>query len=89
MEIKFKYNGKIISTPNLEKKLKRMKISIDDIEIIKDDVKKEVVKEENNNNIKLYYFINKTNGYKHCSIYDECPENFERCNRETYRETNK
>ena len=34
MEITFKYNGKIISTPNLEKKLKRMKISIDDIEII-------------------------------------------------------
>lgn len=34
MEITFKYNGKIISTPNLEKKLKRMKISIDDIEIV-------------------------------------------------------
>ena len=32
----FKYNGKIISTPNLEKKLKRMKISINDIEIIDD-----------------------------------------------------
>ena len=32
--ITFKYDGKIISTPNLEKKLKRMKISIDDIEII-------------------------------------------------------
>ena len=34
MEITFKYNGKIISTPNLEKKLKRMKISINDIEIL-------------------------------------------------------
>lgn len=34
MEITFKYQGKIISTPNLEKKLKRMRISIDDIEII-------------------------------------------------------
>ena len=32
----FKYNGKIITTPNLEKKLKRMKISIDDIEIIEE-----------------------------------------------------
>jgi len=32
----FRYNGKIISTPNLEKKLKRMKISIDDIEIIEE-----------------------------------------------------
>ena len=34
METTFKYNGKIITTPNLEKKLKRMKLSIDDIEII-------------------------------------------------------
>jgi len=43
MEITFKYNGKIISTPNLEKKLKRMKISINDIEILEkiEDVKKE------------------------------------------------
>lgn len=34
METTFKYKGKVITTPNLEKKLKRMKISIDDIEII-------------------------------------------------------
>lgn len=40
MDITFKYNGKIISTPNLEKKLKRMKISIDDIEIIETPIKK-------------------------------------------------
>ena len=45
MEITFKYNGKIISTPNLEKKLKRMKISIDDIEIIQ--AKKEPKKIDN------------------------------------------
>lgn len=41
METTFKYNGKIITTPNLEKKLKRMKISIDDIEIINTPIKKE------------------------------------------------
>ena len=41
MEVIFKYDGKIISTPNLEKKLKRMKISIDDIEIIETPIKKE------------------------------------------------
>lgn len=41
MDIMFKYNGKIITTPNLEKKLKRMKISIDDIEIIDTPTKKE------------------------------------------------
>jgi hypothetical protein len=40
MEIIFKYNNKIITTPNLEKKLKRMKISIDDIEIIETPIKK-------------------------------------------------
>lgn len=40
MEITFKYNDKIITTPNLEKKLKRMKISIDDIEIIDTPIKK-------------------------------------------------
>jgi len=34
----FKYQGKIITTPNLEKKLKRMKISIDDIEIIEEQI---------------------------------------------------
>lgn len=32
----FKYQNKIITTPNLEKKLKRMKISINDIELIED-----------------------------------------------------
>lgn len=41
MEATFKYNNKIITTPNLEKKLKRMKISIDDIEIIKTPTKKQ------------------------------------------------
>ena len=40
MEIIFKYRDTIISTPNLEKKLKRMKISLDDIEIIPNQEKK-------------------------------------------------
>lgn len=39
METTFKYNGKVITTPNLEKKLKRMKISINDIEIIETPIK--------------------------------------------------
>lgn len=39
MDTTFKYKGQIISTPNLEKKLKRMKISINDIEIIKEEKK--------------------------------------------------
>ena len=41
MEITFKYNGKVITTPNLEKKLKRMKLQLSDIEIIDNSIKKE------------------------------------------------
>ena len=39
MDITFKYNGKIITTPNLEKKLKKMKIQLSDIEIIENKEK--------------------------------------------------
>ena len=46
MNTTFKYQGKIISTPNLGKKLKRMKISIDDIEIIETQEPKKQEKEE-------------------------------------------
>ena len=49
MDITFKYNGKIITTPNLEKKLKRMKLQLSDIEII--EIKKE---EPSNNGIEDY-----------------------------------
>lgn len=41
MEVTFKYNGKIITTPNLEKKLKRMKLTMEDIEIVNLPIKKE------------------------------------------------
>ena len=41
MEVTFKYKDTIITTPNLEKKLKRMKLSIDDIKIIDNPIKKE------------------------------------------------
>lgn len=40
MDITFKYRDTIISTPNLEKKLKRMGISLDDIEILPNQEKK-------------------------------------------------
>ena len=43
----FKYKGKIITTPNLEKKLKRMKISIDDIEIIEEPQVQKKQEDEN------------------------------------------
>lgn len=37
----FKYKDTIISTPNLEKKLKRMKITLQDIEILPEEIKLE------------------------------------------------
>lgn len=40
MKTTFKYQEKIITTPNLEKKLKRMKLSINDIEIIDNPISK-------------------------------------------------
>ena len=46
MEITFKYKDKVITTPNLEKKLKRMKISIDDREILTNPIKKEEIQKE-------------------------------------------
>ena len=50
MDITFKYNGKIITTPNLEKKLKRMKLQLSDIEIIETPV----IKKESNDGIEDY-----------------------------------
>lgn len=41
MDTTFIYQGKIITTPNLEKKLKRMKLQLSDIEIIDTPIKKE------------------------------------------------
>ena len=47
--ITFKYKDTIISTPNLEKKLKRMKLSLNDIEIIDTPTnkKEETIEEPN------------------------------------------
>lgn len=45
METTFIYNGKTITTPNLQKKLKRMKITEADIEIIPNPTKEETKSE--------------------------------------------
>lgn len=46
VEVTFKYKGKLITTPNLEKKLKRMKITLEDIEIVeKEEKPKKLIKE--------------------------------------------
>lgn len=63
----FKYKGKVFEVPNLEKKLKRMKLSLEDIELIdkpspkEDDDKEEVITK--------HHFI-LPNGYTVTSIYD-------------------
>lgn len=68
MEIYFKYKNKIISTTNLEKKLKRLKIDINDIEIITPEKSQEIIEE--NTSYNYYYFYNKNTGETITSIYN-------------------
>lgn len=63
--MKFIYNGRIYNPVNVEKKLKKMGITINDIEIIPS--KEEVIEYDN---IKTYKFINKKTGECIISIYD-------------------
>ena len=66
MRIKFKYNGIIYYPKDLDKKLKKLGITKDDIEIVNDDNKVETPLELDD--IKKYYF---TNGvFTITSIYD-------------------
>lgn len=46
MQTTFKYKDTIISTPNLEKKLKRMKLTLEDIEILPEIIKVEEPKDD-------------------------------------------
>lgn len=64
--MKFKYNGRIYNPVNVEKKLKKMGITMDDIEIIPEEIKKI---EEVDDTV-TYLFIDKNNGKKIISIYD-------------------
>lgn len=63
----FKYNNKVYEVPNLEKKLKRMKLSLEDIKLID----KPSPKEDNDDNeviIKHHFIL--PNGYTVTSIYN-------------------
>ena len=64
--MKFMYNGRIYNPVNVEKKLKKMGITMDDIEIIPEEIKKI---EEVDDTV-TYLFIDKNNGKKITSIYD-------------------
>lgn len=68
MRIKFKYNGKIYSPVHPENKLKKLGITWDDVEIVKDDVKEEVKEEYMNPD--LYEFKNVKTGETILSIYN-------------------
>lgn len=68
--VKFKYNGKEYETPNLEKKLRRMKISKEDIELLLPNNKKEEKEEEKDEVIK-YHFRNTKTGYTITTIYTD------------------
>ena len=81
--MKFKYNGRIYNPSNLEKKLKKLGITLDDVEIIEDAVKKEEPTAEIST-VELYYFINRDTGYRRCSIYNKCPEGYVPCNKQEY-----
>ena len=64
--MKFKYNGRIYNPVNVEKKLKKMGITMDDIEIIPEEIKE--VKYEDDTI--TYLFIDRINGKRIVSIYD-------------------
>ena len=74
--IEFLYNGKPYKTPDLEKKLKKMGITESDIEIINNNKNKDEI----DNSIKKYYFINPETKETIVSIYDKCPERYVKCN---------
>ena len=68
----FQYNGKVYSTPNLSKKLKRMHLSKNDVKIIpKMEATIKKVVEEEKDDTKKYYFRNKYTGHTLVSIYPD------------------
>lgn len=82
--ITFEYDGKIYSPSNLEKKLKKLKITINDIKILEDTSKKQeavITKEETYhqaNKIALYIFYNTVNNHTLVSIYNNL-DNVKNC----------
>lgn len=73
--MKFMYNGRIYNPSNVEKKLKKMGITLDDIEIIKEEHNDEPPLPSD---VKLFYFYNPSNGYSITSIYDNDINGYER-----------
>ena len=80
--MKFIYNNKIYNPSNLDKKLKKLGITIDDIEIVKETKK---IEQEEIKNTCLFYF--KKDNLKRCSIYPE-ENGWEKITREEYNSHN-
>ena len=70
----FKYKDQIISTPNLEKKLKRMKLSLQDIEILPEEIP-ETKKEEDDWKRPLVYLKSTLDNSVYTVYSEEKPEN--------------
>ena len=73
--MKFMYNGRIYNPVNVEKKLEKMGITIDDIVIIKEESKKDSPLVSD---VKLFYFYNPNTGCSITSIYDNDINGYER-----------
>lgn len=92
----FKHNNKLYQATNLNKKLKRLKIQLSDIEVLKEvdnsELEKEFVKLTNEqkeesteswHNPRLYYYLNPSTGYSITSIYPDLNVNgYERTSQE-------
>ena len=66
------YNGRVYNPVNTEKKLKKMGITIDDIEIIKEGPVEEPPPIPD---VELYYYYNPITGCSIVSIYENVNEN--------------
>ena len=64
----FKYQDKIYKTSNLDKKLKKMKLSLADIELIDKPIKSSKEDDEDNGITKHHFVL--PNGYTVTSIYN-------------------
>lgn len=69
MDTTFIYKGKTVTTPNLEKKLKRMRITLSDIEIVDEVHPKKESENSSCDGTNLYYFINLKTKESIISIY--------------------
>lgn len=69
--MKFKYNGRIYNPANVEKKLKKMGITLNDVEIIEEESEN---KPPPISSVKLFYYYNPNTGCSITSIYDNVNE---------------